>query len=62
MDSKSKKKFSFDKAYQRLEEIVSLLEKDEVSIDQIEKLISEAKELHAACKEKLSTIQKKIEE
>lgn len=56
------KDMTYEKAMLRLEEITSLLEKNEVSLDESIKLYEEASKLAAFCDEKLKTAQQKIEE
>ena len=51
---------TYEKAMIRLEEIVSLLEKNDVSLDDSIKLFEEGTRLTAFCSEKLKTAQAKI--
>ena len=47
------KKMTYEQAYHRLQEIATQLEKGNIEIDDIEKLILEARNLHQLCKERL---------
>jgi exonuclease VII small subunit len=51
----AKGEFNYDKALQRIKDIAEKLESD-VSIEELEKMIKEAKELILKCKEKLRTL------
>jgi len=51
----AKGEFNYDKALQRIKDIAEKLESD-VSIEELEKMIKEAKELIIKCKEKLRTL------
>jgi len=51
---------TYDKALQRIEEIVSLLEEDTKSIDELAKLVKEASGLIKDCKLKLRTTEEDI--
>ena len=51
---------TYDKAMTRLEEIVSLLEKNDVSLDDSIKLFEEGTRLTAFCSEKLKNAKAKI--
>ncbi len=53
---------TYEKAIVRLEEIVSALEKSEVSLDESLKLFEEGTKLTAFCAEKLKNAQQKITE
>lgn len=53
---------TYEKAIERLEEIVSLLEKNEVSLDESMKLFEEGTKLSRFCAEKLKNAQQKITE
>lgn len=53
---------TYEKAIVRLEEIVSALEKNEVSLDESLKLFEEGTKLTAFCAEKLKNAQQKITE
>lgn len=53
---------TYEKAIERLEEIVSLLEKNETSLDDSMKLFEEGTKLSAFCAEKLKSAQQKITE
>lgn len=53
---------TYEKAIERLEEIVSLLEKNEASLDDSMKLFEEGTKLSAFCAEKLKSAQQKITE
>lgn len=56
-----RKDWKYEEAYQRLKEIVSQMEADEVTVDQISKYLKEAVELLAVCKERLYTTEKDVE-
>ena len=51
---------TYEKAMNRLEEIVSLLEKNDVSLDDTIKLFEEGTRLTAFCSEKLKNAKAKI--
>ena len=51
---------TYEKAMNRLEEIVSLLEKNDVSLDDSIKLFEEGRRLTAFCSEKLKNAKAKI--
>lgn len=51
---------TYEKAMNRLEEIVSLLEKNDVSLDESIKLFEEGTRLTAFCSEKLKNAKAKI--
>lgn len=53
---------TYEKAILRLEEIVSSLEKNEVSLDESLKLFEEGTKLTAFCADKLENAQQKITE
>lgn len=53
---------TYENAIKRLEEIVSILEKNEVSLDDSIKLFEEGTKLTAICSEKLRTAEQKITE
>ncbi|MBR4242008.1 MAG: exodeoxyribonuclease VII small subunit [Eubacterium sp.] len=51
---------TYEKAIERLDEIVSLLEKNDVSLDDALKLFEEGTKLAAYCSEMLGTAKQKI--
>ncbi len=53
---------TYESAISRLEEIVDILEKNEVSLDESMKLFEEGTKLAAFCSEKLKNAQLKITE
>ena len=53
---------SFEKAMERIEEIVSLLESGKSSLDESLSLFEEATKLCAYCNQKLDDAQKKVEQ
>lgn len=53
-------KKTYEEAISRLEEIVELLEKNEVSLDESMKLFEEGTKLTAFCSDKLKDAQQKI--
>ena len=53
---------SFEKAMERIEEIVSLLENGKSSLDESLDLFEEATKLCAYCNKKLDDAQKKVEQ
>jgi exodeoxyribonuclease VII small subunit len=55
-----KNKFSYDKAIERIEEIVSLLESGEKGMDELSELVMEASLLVKQCKVKLRTTEEEI--
>lgn len=52
--------FSYDKAITRIEAIVSQLEENDKSIDELAALVKEASSLVKACKKKLRTTEEDI--
>ena len=56
------KDLTFEKAITRLEEIVNMLEKSEVSLDDSMKLFEEGTKLTVFCSKKLEDAQQKITE
>ncbi|GGZ30345.1 hypothetical protein GCM10007049_23780 [Echinicola pacifica] len=52
--------FSYDKAVKRIEEIITELEADETSIDELSKLVKEASSLVKSCKGKLRMTEEEI--
>ncbi len=56
----TKKEMSFEKAISRLEEIVSILETGECSLDDSIKLFEEGTKLTACCSDMLKTAEQKI--
>lgn len=54
------KEMTYEKAMSRLEEIVSLLEKSEITLDESMKLFEEGTKLTALCSKKLSEAEQKI--
>ncbi len=61
MAKKKEATFSFDTAYQELEEILASLQSDD-SLDGIESKIKKAKELIVACKNKLRDLDTLVDE
>ena len=57
-----KKMVSFEKAMDRIEEIVSILENGKSSLDESLNLFEEATNLCAYCNKKLDDAQKKVEQ
>ncbi len=55
-------KMTYEEAISRLEEIVELLEKNEVTLDESMKLFEEGTKLTAFCSDKLKDAQQKITE
>lgn len=58
----AKKKMDFETAMARMEEIISQLENEEVSLDQSIALYREGMDLAAVCKTKLSNAEKQVME
>lgn len=56
------KEMTYELAMERLSEIVTLLEKNEASLDESLKLFEEGTKLAVFCDEKLKTAQQKITE
>lgn len=52
--------FSYDKAIQRIEEIVNLLESGEKGMDELSELVKEASKLVKKCNEKLRMTEDEI--
>ena len=57
-----KKEISFEKAMDRIEEIVSILENGKSTLDESLNLLEEATNLCAYCNKKLDDAQKKVEQ
>ncbi|WP_114749360.1 exodeoxyribonuclease VII small subunit [Pleomorphovibrio marinus] len=57
---KNNKVFSYDKAMQRIEQIVEQLEGDDKSIDELADLVKEASSLVKDCKKKLKDTEGEI--
>ncbi len=55
-------KMTYENAVKRLEEIVSLLEKNEVTLEESMKLFEEGMKLSAFCNEQLTNAKQKITE
>lgn len=51
------KKKTFDTAYSRLQEIQAEIQSDEISIENVDKLVKEASELITYCKSRLRSIE-----
>ncbi|MBN1863414.1 MAG: exodeoxyribonuclease VII small subunit [Victivallales bacterium] len=60
-DSDSLKKLPFEKALERLEEIVAQMEDGKLSLDQMMKFYEEGQALSGICSARLKSIEKKIE-
>lgn len=56
----AKKKLTFEQALNRLEDILSLIENEDVDLDQSVTLYKEGLELSIFCKEKLGKIEEEI--
>lgn len=56
----AKGKFSYDKSYNELQNILSDIEQGEVSIDELEVKVKRARELITLCQEKLRATEKEI--
>ncbi len=56
------KELTYEKAVERLEEILSLLEKNEITLDESINLFDEGIKLTAFCSEKLENAKQKITE
>lgn len=54
------KKKTFEKAVERIEEIISEIEKNEITLEESVKLYKEAIELSAFCGESLNKIEKEV--
>jgi len=52
---------SFDKAYQRLEEILEIFNSEQLPLEQALKIYEEADRLIGLCSEKLSTAEQKVQ-
>ena len=57
-----KNEITYEKAIKRIEEIVSTLEKNDVSLDESIKLFEEGTKLSVFCNEKLTQAKQKITE
>lgn len=53
-------KISYEKAAQRLQDIIQLIESDELKVDQLTSHLKEAKELVEICKKKLRSIEEEL--
>jgi exodeoxyribonuclease VII small subunit len=60
MNMEKNKAFSYDKAMQRIEQIVLQLEGDDKSIDELADLVKEASQLVKECKNKLKVTEQEI--
>lgn len=58
----NKSEMTYEKAMSRLEEIVGILEKNEISLDEALELFKEGTELTAYCSKKLNDAKQKITE
>lgn len=58
----TKKEMTYEQAISRLEEIVSILEKNEVSLDEALELFEEGTKLTSFCADKLKNVKAKITE
>ncbi len=58
--SKKNEPISYDKALSRIEEIVSQLEGDDKSMDELEGLVKEASNLIKVCRQKLKMTEEEI--
>lgn len=58
----TKKKLTYESAAKELTEITQQLESNEVSIDELEKLVKRGRELVIFCQEKLRTTQEMIDD
>ncbi|MBO5495222.1 MAG: exodeoxyribonuclease VII small subunit [Eubacterium sp.] len=58
----SNNKMTYETAIKRIEEIISLLEKNEISLDESMKLFEEGSRLTAFCNEELKKAEQKITE
>jgi len=58
--TKKSEEFNFTKSLERLEEIISTLEKPDLDLEQSLKLLEEGVRLHKLCKEKLSAANTKV--
>jgi exodeoxyribonuclease VII small subunit len=56
------KEITYEEAIKRLEEIVNILEKNEVSLDESMKLFEEGTKLTSLCSKKLKEAEQKITE
>lgn len=62
MKKKLKMSKSYQKAYDRLLEILDILENGDVGIDELSKYVEEGSELVKTCREKLKNIETDIEQ
>jgi exodeoxyribonuclease VII small subunit len=60
-DAEEKEPFVFEQAIERLEEVVSLLEKGEASLDESIRLYDEGMKLVHTCSEKLAWAEQQVE-
>jgi len=56
------KKLNFDEAYNELQDILSKIQSDEVSVEELSKLVKRGAELIQYCKKRLRTIEGDINE
>ena len=61
MTAESEKKITFEKALEKLEKIVSSMEANQLSLDEMMKHFEEGKKLSDYCSKKLNEFEKKIE-
>ena len=57
----AKAKFSYDKSYNELQNIIEAISSGDIGIDQLQEKVKRARELLGACQEKLRTTEKEIE-
>ncbi len=57
----NKKKLSYTEAIERVEEILSKIERDELDVDQLAENVKEASQLISFCKEKLYKTEEEVE-
>ncbi|MCM1530713.1 MAG: exodeoxyribonuclease VII small subunit [Bacteroides sp.] len=58
----SKKEKSYDKAFERLQEIVESLDAEEITVDKLTENLKEAVGLLAVCRQKLGSTEKEVQE
>ncbi len=57
----NKKKLNYTEAIERVEEILSKIERDELDVDQLAENVKEASQLISFCKEKLYKTEEEVE-
>ena len=57
----TKKKLTYEAAYEELEQILQALQEEDIGLDSMAKSLSRAKELIEFCREKLHAVEEELE-